>query len=81
MCGWSIDGVELRARAAAIVEAKKRFNVREGWTPADDTLPARFLSTATEGGPTLTRERLQAMILAYNRARGWSDDGYPPAAP
>ena len=78
VCGWSLDGAEMRARSAAIVEAKKRFNVREGWTPADDTLPARFLSSATEGGPTLTRERLQGMIREYNVARGWSDDGYPP---
>jgi aldehyde:ferredoxin oxidoreductase len=82
--GWDVTADELRTTAQRIVTAKKLYNVREGWDPAEDTLPRRFL---TEGLPTgsadeaaLPRERLQAMIAAYYRARGWDDAGGVPAA-
>ncbi|MCA8959587.1 MAG: aldehyde ferredoxin oxidoreductase C-terminal domain-containing protein, partial [Planctomycetes bacterium] len=78
--GWDVTGAELRHSAARIVDLKKAFNIREGWTPALDTLPARFLSEGLPDGVArgarLPRERLQRMIVAYNRARGWSDDGH-----
>ena len=64
--------------------AKKLFNLREGWTPAEDTLPQRFLSeglpAGATAGATLPRERLQAMVRAYYAARGWDDEGRVPAA-
>src|SRR5207244_8447687 len=41
--GWDITTEELRQIARRIVTAKKLFNEREGWTPAEDTLPRRFL--------------------------------------
>jgi aldehyde:ferredoxin oxidoreductase len=79
-CDFTAD--ELRAVARRVVDARKRFNIREGWTPAEDTLPRRFLSTAlpdgTAPGATLPEARLREMIAAYNRERGWSADGWPP---
>jgi aldehyde:ferredoxin oxidoreductase len=82
--GWDTTVDELRQTAQRIVTAKKLFNVREGWTAAEDTLPARFLSEGLPDGAapgaTLPRERLQAMVRAYYRARGWSDEGAVPAA-
>jgi aldehyde:ferredoxin oxidoreductase len=81
--GWPVTPDELRATAKRIVTAKKLFNVREGWTPAEDTLPERFLSegltAGTAPGAALPRERLQAMIAAYYRKRGWNEDGTVPA--
>jgi aldehyde:ferredoxin oxidoreductase len=83
-----VTGQELTADAArqsarAIITAKKWFNIRQGWTSAEDTLPERFLSTAlptgASSGATLTRERLNGLIVAYNLARGWSAEGWPPA--
>src|SRR5260221_9066615 len=82
--GWDTTADELRQTARRIVTARKLFNVREGWTAAEDTLPARFLSEGLpEGaapGATLPRERLHAMGQAYYRARGWSDEGAVPEA-
>jgi aldehyde:ferredoxin oxidoreductase len=79
--GFDYDEEELRDVARRIVTLRKAFNIREGWRPEDDTLPDRFLSEALTSGSTagvrLPRERLQSMIQAYNRARGWRDDGYP----
>ncbi|MBM3972253.1 MAG: aldehyde ferredoxin oxidoreductase family protein [Planctomycetes bacterium] len=77
--GWNISADELQTTARRIVTAKKLYNVREGWTNSEDTLPRRFLSEELSTGvateATLTRERLQTMIDAYYMARGWNTDG------
>jgi len=78
--GWNIDGEELQQSAQKIVELKKRYNIEQGWTPAEDTLPERFLSsslnTGGSAGASLPRERLERLVRAYNLGRGWSEDGY-----
>ena len=62
-----------------ITNLKKLFNIREGWTRADDTLPPRVLSD--EGTPTeLSRPWLERMIAAYYGVRGWDGEGLIPAA-
>jgi aldehyde:ferredoxin oxidoreductase len=57
--------VDLRQAGARIVALKKQFNVREGWTRADDRLPERLFD------PT----RLDELVSAYYRVRGWRADG------
>ena len=75
----SVD--DLRQTARRIVTAKKEFNVREGWTPSEDTLPSRFLTEelqdGSSSGATLSSARLTSLVHAYNQARGWSIDGWP----
>ena len=77
--GWDIDAEELQTVAQRIVTAKKLYNVREGWTAAEDTLPERFLSEGlpegASAGAVLPRARLQEMIGAYYAARGWDEQG------
>ena len=82
--GWEVTADELRATARRIVAAKKLFNIRAGWTPAEDTLPERFLNEPladertdvhTSAGP-ITAERLARLITAYNHQRGWTDEGW-----
>jgi aldehyde:ferredoxin oxidoreductase len=79
--GWNATPDELRATARRIVTAKKQFNMLSGWQPNEDTLPERFLDQPLPGDPEalLTADRLRELITAYNAARGWSPDGYPPA--
>jgi aldehyde:ferredoxin oxidoreductase len=71
--GWEATGAELRATAAGIIGLKRRFNVLAGWTPAEDTLPDRFLNTPLPNDPAaaLSRERLQDLVNEYHRQRGW----------
>jgi aldehyde:ferredoxin oxidoreductase len=82
--GWDVDGAELRRTARRIVLAKRVYNLREGWRPADDWLPERLLSeplrlaSGREAG--LTPVRLRAMIDAYYTARGLDDQGQPGPA-
>jgi len=82
--GWDVDGTELRRTARRIVLAKRMFNLREGWTPADDWLPERLLTQTLEVGSgrtaALTPERLRAMVDGYYAARGLDADGRPPEA-
>jgi aldehyde:ferredoxin oxidoreductase len=80
--GWDVDGAELLEVGRRVVELRKRFNQREGWTRAEDTLPPRFLEEPLAGGASdgacLTRAELDAMVDAYYRARGWTPDGRLP---
>jgi aldehyde:ferredoxin oxidoreductase len=71
--GWDVTADELRATAARIVAAKREFNLLSGWTPAEDTLPDRFLNTPLPGdaAAALSRERLDALVAEYHRQRGW----------
>ena len=80
--GWDVTADELRMTAQRIVTAKKRFNILAGWTPAEDTLPARMLRSATHGDAqaSLSSDRLAALIKAYNEARGWSSEGWLPGS-
>jgi aldehyde:ferredoxin oxidoreductase len=78
--GTQHSGADLVRIANSIVDQKKRYNIQQGWTPAEDTLPARFMDQALGSGASegaiLTRSKLNKLILAYNRARGWSDEGW-----
>jgi aldehyde:ferredoxin oxidoreductase len=82
--GWDVGAEELRITARRIVTAKKLFNVREGWAAAEDTLPKRFLSEGlamgTEAPAILPRDRLEALVQAYYRGRGWDEGGRVPAS-
>ncbi len=76
--GWNITPDELHTTACRIVAAKKLFNQRAGWTPAEDVLPARLLAQplADDLAARLTIEQLAGAIVAYNLRRGWSADGH-----
>jgi aldehyde:ferredoxin oxidoreductase len=79
--GWDVAGDELRATARRIVLAKRVYNLREGWRPTDDWLPARLLeeplTLASGREARLTPARLRAMIDGYYKERGLDPDGRP----
>lgn len=69
--GWDATASELRATARRIVAAKRQFNLLAGWTPAEDTLPERFLNTPLPDDPaaSLSRTRLHELVAEYHRQR------------
>jgi aldehyde:ferredoxin oxidoreductase len=81
--GWDVDADELQGTAVRIVLAKRLFNLREGWTRAEDWLPDRFLGETLElesgRHASLTPDRLRTMIDAYYEGRGLDRDGLPDA--
>lgn len=78
--GWCVDADELHQIAQRVVQLRKWYNIRQGWTPSEDTLPARFLSEPLESGPsagaTLSAAHLQQLITEYNHQRGWDSAGW-----
>ena len=82
LTGWATTPEDLVHAGERINNIKKLFNIREGWTRSDDTLPARvFAETLPNGaakGVGLTRSDVEMMIDGYYRARGWTVDGLIP---
>ena len=80
--GWDVTPSELRQAGERINNLKKLFNIREGWTRADDTLPPRLLSEplpdGVAAGVGLSDQDLDMMVSAYYQSRGWNPDGSIP---
>lgn len=57
---------------------ERLFNLAEGYTAADDTLPKRFLIEPMPEGPTKGHvHRLKEMLPKYYEIRGWDTEGVP----
>ncbi len=55
-----------------IVNVERAFNVREGFSRKDDTLPRRFLEEPLSEGPSKGHVcDLEPMLDAYYKFRGW----------
>ncbi len=76
---WEVTADELQTTAQRIVTAKKLFNIRAGWQPDEDTLPARMLSEplADDARARLEPGKLRELVAAYNTARNWTKEGHP----
>jgi len=70
--GHDVGPEDLRASGKRTNLVRKVFNVREGWSRTDDTLPTRIF----EGG-LVSEAGLEEMIGAYYVARGWGWEGCP----
>ena len=78
--GLPTTATDLHQAGERINNLKKLFNIRQGWTRADDTLPPRVLSDADGIAPTaLSQPWLDRMIDAYYDVRGWDTAGMIPA--
>jgi len=65
----------INIRGDAILNLSKCFNIREGWTRADDHPPEKFFKEAHTKGPAkgvvLKEEGYQKLLSGYYEARGW----------
>lgn len=82
-------GIEITPEELALVgervwNLKKAFNIREGWTKADDWMPGRILDDPMPEGPSkgahVPAAELRMMIDDYYAARGWTPEGLIPAS-
>ena len=76
--GEALTKKELKQVAANITDATRRFNIREGLTMADDTLPKRMFKEKLDNGKGITEDELKFMVQDYYRLRGWNQVGIPP---
>jgi len=79
--GWELSGEEYAQIGERIYNLTRAFNVREGFSRKDDTLPRRVMEQPMPEGPAkdfrITEEALNRMLEEYYELRGWSRDGYP----
>ncbi len=80
--GWDTSVMELLRVAERTLTTARLFNVREGFTPADDILPQRFFLPKTDG--VLADKPLDAMELQkaksyYYTLMGWDASTGIPA--
>lgn len=65
-----MDKEKLEKIVALIIDNTRRFNIQEGLTSKDDTLPPRMFDQKLEQGNCITRNDLNTMIKEYYRVRG-----------
>jgi aldehyde:ferredoxin oxidoreductase len=79
--GENISEKEFLTIAARIETLIRMFNLREGLTRKDDTLPYRTLHEPLPDGPAtgqcIGEENLNRMIDEYYACRGWDSSGVP----
>ena len=56
---------------------ERLFNLRAGFTAADDTLPARLMEPAVDGPRKGSRAELHQHLQTYYQLRGWDERGVP----
>ncbi len=71
LTGLEVDKAALQKISADIANLIRAYNLGEGMTPADDTLPPRILNEPLDNGRTLTRAELDKMLDDYYARRGW----------
>ena len=76
--GISFAAQSLHATGERIWNLERLYNLREGFTRQDDTLPGRFLKEPLPEGPAKGRTvDLAPMLDDYYRFRGWDSNGIP----
>ncbi|MEM2891226.1 MAG: aldehyde ferredoxin oxidoreductase family protein [Thermoplasmata archaeon] len=77
--GYTVD--ELKRIGARGWTVERLFNLREGLSRKDDTLPERLFTTPIHDGPSkgavVNRTDFEAELTEYYRLWGWTQDGVP----
>jgi len=81
LCGWNMTDEEYWTTAKRIIAMERCFNVREGISRKDDTLPKRMMTEKLPAGPKkgavvtpAEMKKMQDEVYAYF---GWDDNGFP----
>lgn len=80
--GWNTSAYEIMRFGERRLHLMRVYNLREGLTAADDTLPARFFEDGIQlegrwSGKRLDRARFEEAVRTYYRMMGWDDAGRP----
>lgn len=82
--GIPMDAKKLQLAGERILNLSKCFNIREGWTKGDDTLPPRCFKDPVESGDVknvvIDEAKFTEMVEDYYVTRGWTKEGVPTAA-
>jgi aldehyde:ferredoxin oxidoreductase len=74
---WNISMEELHEIGERIYTLERLFNVREGFSRKDDTLPKRIKQEPSERSYITTQDELDEMLDEFYEAFGWDKEGKP----
>jgi aldehyde:ferredoxin oxidoreductase len=78
LLGYDYTVEDFKKTGERIYNLARIYNIREGLTRADDTLPARLLEDPLPDGPAKGQVvNLEPLLDAYYEYRGWDKDGIP----
>ncbi|MBR0597892.1 aldehyde ferredoxin oxidoreductase family protein [Sinanaerobacter chloroacetimidivorans] len=76
--GWNLTDEEILAAGDRIWNMEKLYNLDQGFTKKDDTLPPRLLYDPLPEGPAKGKVcELDVMLKEYYELRGWDTEGIP----
>ena len=79
--GWETSDYEVMRFGLLRLHLYRLYNLREGLSASDDTLPKRFFEESIDcgmhTGTHLNREEFRACIQTYYGMMGWDADGVP----
>jgi len=78
--GWETSSFELMKVGERAANLAQWFNLKEGFTSADDTLPRRFFNPQGSGplqGVAIDPETFYKAVATYYDMMGWSAQGVP----
>jgi aldehyde:ferredoxin oxidoreductase len=76
--GKDYDVIKLTRIGERIYNLERLFNLREGLSSEDDTLPSRFLNHPLKEGPSKDHiVPLKKMLKQFYYVRGWDENGIP----
>jgi len=79
--GISFTSDDLMKVGERVWNLERLYNIREGFSKADDTLPSRLLNEPVAAGPSAGYTvRLEPMLKEYYEFRGWDKNGVPMQA-
>ena len=81
--GWDFSISELLKMGERTVNLQRLFNIREGFTSLQDTLPKKLFEPLTGGstdGVAIPPDQLSSAIQAYYRMAGWDENGVPTSS-
>jgi aldehyde:ferredoxin oxidoreductase len=81
LTGLGFTAEDVAAVGERVNNLARVFNIREGFTRKDDTLPERVLTEPLKAGNSkgqyISREELDQMLDEYYKERGWTPEGVP----
>jgi aldehyde:ferredoxin oxidoreductase len=78
LLGYEFSEKDFRLLGERIYNLERIYNIREGLTRADDTLPKRLLEDPLPDGPAKGQVvNLDPLLDAYYGYRGWDKNGVP----
>jgi len=77
--GWDYTESDIESVGKRVIDMERMFNIREGLTRADDTLPKRYFDEPSKlkiaKGHHIDRKEFDGMLSRYYKLRGWAEDG------